>query len=141
MAPYYVDTCIWLNIIKKEEKEYESSKKFLDALMTLKCTVLYSGAILRELEIKLPKQEFQKVKNQLNNGSSFREVESSVEDRNKARRIESQYNFSISFYDLLHMVLARKENAILVTRDEFLLDVAKVYKIQTMKPEDFLSTI
>jgi predicted nucleic acid-binding protein len=54
-----------------------------------------------------------------------------------ARRLEKEFNYEISFFDCLHVVLARKEKAILITRDEKLIMFGSKY-CKVSKPEKFL---
>ena len=58
------------------------------------------------------------------------------EEYESAREIESELNYVISLYDILHMLLARKTNSILITRDKILLEIAKKYSVIAKRPEE-----
>jgi predicted nucleic acid-binding protein len=53
----------------------------------------------------------------------------------RARHIESEERFNISFYDILHMLIAEKEEAMLITRDRKLLELAQKHHILAATPE------
>jgi predicted nucleic acid-binding protein len=57
--------------------------------------------------------------------------------------IESKWihkvNKNIGFFDVTHMLLAKKTKTILVTRDKELLELCKKYNVQTKTPEEVLS--
>lgn len=69
---------------------------------------------------------------------NFRKIDIAKDELEEARKIESETDFEISFYDIIHLVLARKTNSALITRDSKLLEAAKRYSINAGKPEDFL---
>jgi predicted nucleic acid-binding protein len=50
--------------------------------------------------------------------------------------MESILNYEISFYDIIHMIIASKTGAILVTRDRKLLESAKKFSIVAHRPEE-----
>ena len=53
-----------------------------------------------------------------------------------ARKFEQEYK-TLSFYDYLHVAIAKRLNAILITRDKDLTEFAKSH-VKVFKPEDFL---
>ncbi len=73
----------------------------------------------------------------------FREEKSIVfvkaknEDYEFARKIESNNNYEISFYDCLHIALTKRKNAVLITRDKDLMRVAEEH-VLVRKPEELL---
>ena len=142
MVGYYVDTCIWLNLFKKEEGKvpyWMFAKDFLEKVMFSKDIIYYSGFILRELEFVLNDQEL--FKNKL---LFFKEEKSLVfvkakdEDYVLARKIESDNGYKIGFYDCLHVAIAKRMKSVLVTRDNDLIFVANKY-VLVSKPEDLIS--
>ena len=54
------------------------------------------------------------------------------------RKLEAQLEYSISFFDIMHMILAKRADAILVTRDRKLILAAIHYGAETKKPEQCL---
>ena len=69
---------------------------------------------------------------------NFKKIDISIEDLNKARKIESELYYEISFFDIIHMLLSIRTNSILITRDRKLLDVAKDYQATAKRPEELL---
>jgi hypothetical protein len=61
---YYVDTCIWLNLFKKEGDStkgtpfWKIADEFVGKVMVSGSEIVYTDIVLRELEIVLPVQEF-----------------------------------------------------------------------------------
>ncbi|MBI4146546.1 PIN domain-containing protein [Candidatus Woesearchaeota archaeon] len=140
---YYVDTSIWLNLFKKEGDRargvpyWQLAKEFLERVLFSKDDALvYSGIVLRELQIKLGEPTYQEKKRWFEEEPKFLKVEVVNEDKIAARKLESHYDFEISFYDLLHTVLAKRLGLALVTRDEQLLKIAKENGVQAAKPEE-----
>lgn len=98
--------------------------------------IVYSGIVLRELQIRLEENAYQERRRWLEEEPKFIRVDISNDDKAIARKLESRYNFEISFYDLLHTVLAKQLGAALVTRDEQLLKVARENGVHAAKPEE-----
>ncbi len=139
---YYVDTCIWLNLLKKEGDDtkgvpyWKIAEVFIDYVMfTDDKYIAYSGIMLRELESKLSKQKFQDVLSMLKNEEKFRFVGVKEEDYEFAREIESKSSYALSFYDCLHIAVCKRLNLILITRDNLLIKFARGF-IEAKKPEE-----
>lgn len=98
----------------------------------------YSGFLLKEMEFILTKEEFSKKRALFEDSPNFRKIEISKNDITEARKIESELNFSISFYDIIHIILARRSGSVLITRDKKLLEAANKYHINAKKPEELL---
>jgi len=140
---YYVDACIWLNLFKKEGDPakgvpyWQLANEFVGRVMLSKNDeIIYSGIVLRELQIRLEVQAYQERRRWLEEEPKFIKVDISNEDKAAARKLESRYDFEISFYDLLHTVLAKRFGLVLVTRDEQLLKVARENGVHAFKPEE-----
>ena len=50
--------------------------------------------------------------------------------------MEELYEFDISFYDLVHLVIAKRIGATLVTRDRKLIEVAREQGVLAIRPEE-----
>lgn len=142
---FYVDTCIWLNLFKKEGDPikgipyWKIAKDFIDRVMfSDDKEILYSGFILRELQLILNNDKLYKEKRTfLREEPKFKFIKCITEDKVLARKLESESGFEISFYDCLHMAICKRTNSVLVTRDYDLMDFAKDY-IEVQKPENLL---
>ncbi len=141
---YYVDSCIWLNLFKKEGDEkkgkpyWKIARDFLEMVLCDGGIIYYSRFVLKEIEYVLNDKNLYKEKLLfLKKGKSFVYVKSLDEDYFLARRIECETNYVISFFDCLHMATSKRKGAVLVTRDNIFINRAKKYVI-AKKPEDLL---
>jgi predicted nucleic acid-binding protein len=129
---FFIDSCIWLNLFKKEKAYSEVAKKFL-----LKFdNIIFSNLVLRELQYVLNNQELFLEK------KSFMEKEFTVvkvtqEDYIFARKIESELQFALSFYDCIHIATTYRLRGALITRDNDLIRLGKKY-VPVCKPEELL---
>ncbi|MFA5174156.1 MAG: PIN domain-containing protein [Candidatus Pacearchaeota archaeon] len=140
---FYVDSCIYLNLWQKEISNtgipfWKIAKEFFEKLEDENAVVYHSGYLLKELSFILNKEEFTKKKKMFESSPNFRRVMLSDKEFELAREIEIKVNKQISFYEIIHMILARKTNSILITRDKMLLQISKRFKVVAMKPEDLL---
>lgn len=69
--------------------------------------------------------------------TKFRFIEINEEDYSFARKLESELEYALSFYDCLHIAVCRRLGLTLVTRDNDLIRFARRY-ILTEKPENLL---
>jgi len=120
---YYVDTCIWLNILKKEKLFYKSSKELIESN-----EITISTITLKELSYKI---NLNNIITQLNFLTKIEKTKN--EDYLLARKYEKENNFNLSFYDYLHVAIAKRLFLPLVTRDRDLIIFAKTH-IQVFKP-------
>ncbi len=136
---YYIDTCIWLNLFKKEGDEtkgepyFKIAHKFIEKETR---NILYSGIILKELEFILNDEIKFKQKKQFFR-DFFKFIKITDMDYDLARKYEFENNFVISFYDYLHIAICKNNNFILITRDKEMALFAKNY-IEVKKPEELL---
>ena len=139
---YYVDTCIYLNLWKKEYNEnlqlWEFAKDFLEKIEERGDVIYYSGFIMKELIFTLSKEEYIKKRKLFNSNPNFIKEVLTNEEYEEGRNIEIQLKGEIGFYDILHILLSRKTNSILITRDKKLLEVANRMGIEAKKPEEIL---
>ncbi len=144
MKSYYVDSCIYLNLWQEEVDErtgvayWKFAKEFFDRVEDENSVIYYSGFLLKELKYILTEDEFNNKKELFENTLSFKRIVLLRDEFQEARKIELEIEFEISFYDIIHMLLARKSNSILVTRDNKLLEIAKRYSVNAKKPEEVL---
>lgn len=143
---YYVDSCIWLNLFKKEEGSttgapcWMLAKDFINKVISSEeDQIIYTGFILKELKYNLGNEQlFQERYEFLKKEPKFSYVKATPEDYDFARQLETEFNFEISFFDCIHIAISKRLNAILVTRDYLLLEASKKY-ISVDKPEKLLS--
>ena len=128
---YYLDTSIWMDYYEDRQDPSkdigELAFKLLCRLLASNSTIVVSSFLLRELEVTyfldrirglaLP---FEKL---------MQRVDVSDNQREEAKRIAEERNLPKG--DALHAILARDNNAILVSRDkhfELLTDICEVKK-------------
>jgi predicted nucleic acid-binding protein len=139
---YYIDSCIWLNLFKKEGDArkgvpyWKIAKNFVRHCIENKKQIIFSTIVVKEISFKLS-ESFRKIEKELGDISNSEIIKTCPEDYDLARKIEIDNNFEIGFYDCLHTVICRRIGAILVTRDRDLLKIGKKY-VNILKPENLL---
>ncbi len=139
---FYVDTCIYFNLWQKEvEKKtglklWKLAQRFFEKAEEKSFTICYSGFILKELSYILTSEEFHKKRVMFESSPNFLRLTLSREEFEEARRIEQDIRSKISFFDIIHILLAKKSNSVLVTRDKKLIETAKECKATAKKPEE-----
>ena len=142
---FYLDTCIWLNLFKKEgnpEKGipyWKLAKDFIEKVIFSKNSeIIYSGIVIKEIKFKLKDEEKLKEKlSFLEKENRFKFIEVTEKDYSFAKKLESELMYGLSFYDCLHIAICKRLNFILVTRDKYLIKIAKKHIIAG-KPEELL---
>lgn len=143
MIKYYLDACIWLNMLKKEG---DPSKGLPYWQITIDFTdkttnssyeeIIYSAPVMRKVKYKLKNDiVFRRMERLVKINPTFRFVDLTKEDKEFARTLESRSGYEISFFDCLHMAICKRLDAVFVTRDKKLIKFARTY-ITADKPED-----
>lgn len=143
---FYVDSCIWLNLFKKEGDPakglpyWKIAEEFIaKVLFSEDKEIVYSGHILKEIQFKLCNEELFKDRLDFIGGEEkFRRIDVTKEDYAFARKLESESDFGISFYDCIHIAVCSRLNLVLVTRDNDLMEFAKKHIIAD-KPENLFA--
>ena len=134
MKQFYLDTCIWLNLFKKEKNYWQIAKDFIENVMfSNDKEITYSGFVLKELRFKLDNEVYSQKLKFLKD--EFKFIKTTEEDYEFARKLESELKYEISFFDCLHIAICKRLSLILVTRDYRLIKIAKNY-IPTKRPEE-----
>ncbi|MFC1768455.1 PIN domain-containing protein [Nanoarchaeota archaeon] len=140
----YFDTCIWLNLFKKEgdllkgESYWKIAEDLIKrAMFSQDFEIVYSGIVLKEMKYKLNDDFIFKEKLKFFK-KEFRFVKTTNEDYSLARKLESEHNYRLSFYDFLHISLCKRMEFTLVTRDKDLMVLSKGL-ITVKKPEELLT--
>lgn len=143
---YYVDTSIWLNIFKKEGDSskgipyWKLAKDFITkVILSEEDSIVYSGFVLKEVQYGLNNDKlFDSKRRFLKSEPKFNFVKALNEDYRFARRLESEFNFEISFFDCQHIAISKRLGCVLVTRDNKLIENAAKY-IKVSKPENLFT--
>ena len=141
---FYVDSCIYLNLWQEEGDPskgipyWKISKDFFEKFDNEETIIYYSGFLLKEMKFILTEEIYKKKRKLFDSSPNFKKICISSEELNKAREIESELKYKISFFDIIHLLLSIKTNSILITRDRKLLDIAKDYQATAKRPEELL---
>ena len=143
MKKYYVDTCIWLNLFKKEgdatkgKPYWKIAEEFIKYIEKTRNDLIVSTIILKELEHKLGEgiifaKEYFKQK------GFITIIKTENSDYTLARELEKDFGYELGFYDCINIAISRRLDLHLITRDKELLDKAKKL-IKANRPEDLIS--
>ena len=134
---YYIDTSIWIDLLEDREGYNNEplgdfALKLFSLIKAKRATLVISDLLIRELEGYYSPEEingmmipFQKI---------TEKIIATKEQRVEARKIAGERNLPPG--DVLHAILARDSNLILITRDK---DFKKLEDIsEHHKPEDII---
>lgn len=116
----YVDSCIYLNLWKKEFGPWDEPWwRYAADILACNHEICYSGFILKELKYILGEQFGEKrvIFEQ------FQKIIATDEDYTHARQLEKENE--ISFFDCMHIVLAKRSRSVLLPRDKELMHAAR----------------
>jgi|TARA_B100001971_G_C18201454_1_gene544859 predicted nucleic acid-binding protein len=138
---YYVDSCVYLNLWNKEIAEngfpyWEFADRFFKKVEERNLIVYYSGYLLKELSYVLGDQKFIE-RLSFFNPSYFKRISLTKDEYNNAKNIHID-NREISFYDVVHMLLSKKTNSVLITRDRMLIMLCDKHGVEVEIPERVL---
>jgi len=131
---YYVDTSIWRDHLESREDNLrplgEFAFQFLKRIMERRNTVLYSELVVEELKLKYTKEEIEEYCFEfLRDMKLIQKVEISSKQVDEAKKIAQERE--VPKGDVMHAILARDNNAVLISRDhhfDLLQDIVKSYK-------------
>ena len=133
---YYLDTSIWMDFYEDRTDPSKDSGEFafklLCKLLASKSKIVVSTFLLRELETAYSLDEIRGLT--LHFEKLMEKVDVSDKQREEAKKIAEERE--IPKGDVIHAILARDNDAILISRDkhfQLLKDICEV-----MKPEDIM---
>ena len=136
---YYVDSCIWLNLFKKEGDEtkgvpyWKLAKDFIED----ENNIIVSTIVIKELSFKI-EEKLNYVMKFFKDNESIKMIKTVPEDYDLARKFEDEEEVKISFYDYLHVAISKRLNIPLITRDKDLIIFAKKH-IEVYRPEELIN--
>ncbi|MBU0760474.1 MAG: PIN domain-containing protein [Nanoarchaeota archaeon] len=137
----YLDSCIWLNLFKKESDStsgvqwWKLTKDFIEQVEERDGKVIVSTIVLKELYFKT-KDKFNRIQKFFKESEYIEIVKTTSEDYELARKWEQEHGL-LSFYDYIHVAITKRLNIQLITRDKDLIEFAKSY-VEVFKPEDLI---
>ena len=131
---FYLDTSIWLDFYEKRGENGEAALKLIEKLITENKTILYSEIIIRELKkLGYSQDEIYEIF-RIAKPDNIRKVHVYKEYIKEADRISSEKKIPLA--DAVHAILARENNAQLISRDN---DFNEIKHITVTKlPEEFI---
>jgi predicted nucleic acid-binding protein len=137
MAKYYIDTNIWRDFVESRVDYLrplgEFAFQFLKRVIKNKDLVIYSEFILDELNQKYTLQEIEKYCFKLlRDAKLIEEVPFTDRQLNEALKVASERR--VSKGDAIHAILARDNDAVVITRDQHFTLLQDIVK--SLKPEE-----
>ena len=134
---YYVDTSIWMDLYEdrtgfNNEPLGDYALKLFILIRAKKNKLIITDLLVRELEMNYSLEEINGMMKPFEN--IIEKIIATKEQRNEAKRFAEERNIPPG--DVLHTIIARDNNLILITRDKHfrqLEDISKHYK-----PEDII---
>ena len=136
MKVFYVDTSIWRDLFENRKDNVKPLGEFA-FMFCKKCiennwTILISEFLIYELTKNLTKEQINSFLNE------YKQILINVKTTNKelkqANTLSKQRK--VSFGDVLHAILARNNNAVIVSRDKHFDDLRDI--AECFKPEELI---
>ena len=134
---YYVDTSIWRDYYEDRKDNLkplgEFAFEFFRKVKINNDKILYSDLVIEELNKAYNNDEIKQIFNIIQEDNLLEKVEISKIQVKEA--LELKRRLQIPFGDALHAILAKDNDAILITRDEHF---QKLDFVNVKKPEDLI---
>ncbi|MFH1505926.1 MAG: PIN domain-containing protein [archaeon] len=139
MARYYFDSCIWRDHYENRfGPKGRPLGKYATALfmkiMKDGNTLLFSKFILNELRLSYTMEEINVMMNLLYVAQVLKKIEIQSEDRIEAEKIAKDRSLPLT--DVLHAILARNNNAIMISQDKHFQRLKDIVEVK--RPEEIL---
>lgn len=135
MTSYYIDTCIWRDYLENREDNFRPLGEWAFMLFKLvekeDGVVLYSSFVIDELWKKYTEKEINDMLKIIKNVWEVKATKQQIQEAAILGKIRG-----MGFSDAIHAILARDNNAILVTRDNHFIDLTDIATIK--KPEELI---
>ncbi len=139
---YYIDSCIWLNLFKKEGDPskgipyWKIAEDFIEHIEKSNDVIVVSPVVLKELFFKL-EDKYSIAKDFFDKCTCINLIKLASEDYSFARKLESELQYQLGFFDCLHIAICKRLQITLITRDKELLRVAKMH-VSAYRPEELI---
>lgn len=128
-----IDTNIILDFLLSSKNNLKSAKDFFKATLSCKHTIFLCEPVMFELKAHgFDKDAEELIFQLMRTKNKIKFIEETNEDLNQAKNIIR--NSNLPFNDVLISILAKKANAIVVTRDKHFLELQQI--VDSFKPED-----
>jgi len=144
MQNYYVDTCVYMNLWKKEVDENKKplwllAKEFFELAESRGSTIFYSGFVLKELLFLISTDDYLKKREFFEDNKLFKKVILNEEEYKKAQHIKNKNQDNCSLFYIIHIILSKKTDSILVTQDKELMTLAKIFGVIAKTPQEIIN--
>jgi predicted nucleic acid-binding protein len=144
MQNFYVDTCIYLNLWKKEVDKRGNplwlfAKKFFELAELNDAKIFYSGFILKELLFLLSTNDYLEKRKFFEENKLFEKALLSRSEYKKAISLKNKLKTNCSLIDIIHVLLASKTKSILITQDKELLKLSNRNNVKAQTPQEIIN--
>ena len=133
---YYIDTAIWRDLHENRSDRFRPlgdwAFELFKKIRKDKGKILYSNLIIDELSIAYNKEIIKKLFEDIS--ELLEKVEIKKEQIKEAKKLNKE--LKIPFGDVLHGILARDNNAIMITRDHHFEELQGMVDVK--KPEELI---
>ncbi|MFH0936197.1 MAG: PIN domain-containing protein [Candidatus Woesearchaeota archaeon] len=134
---YYIDSCIWVDYFENRSDKFrplgEWALGIIKKIIKENGLFIFSDHLIDELETKYTSEKLNKFLEIIPEKLIIR-INTNERQAKEAFKIKNK--LKIPFGDVLHAILARDNNAILVTRDKHFYEIEKQVTIR--KPEELI---
>ena len=135
---YYIDACIWRDFHENREDKFRPLGEWAFNLFRLiretKSKVLYSDLIKDELSKDYNQEQIVEIFRIISEEGLLEKIELKKEQFQEAAKLKRERN--LPFGDCLHAIIARDNQAIMITRDKHFEELQDV--VESYKPEDLV---
>lgn len=134
---YYIDSCIWRDYFENRSDKFRPLGDWAFSLIKLiiqeNNLIIYSDLVEEELHEGFSEEDIKKIISIVPKENLVK-IESSSEQLKEAIQIAKKLRIPVK--DTLHAILARDNDAIMVTRDKHFYELSG--KVTIKKPEDLI---
>lgn len=135
---FYLDASIWRNYYENRSDRFrplgEWALNLLNNALENEDFILYSDMVIKELQIKYGSEEINKILGVVSKRGLLIKAGISESQSKEAAALCRQRK--VAFGDALHAILARDNNAIMITRDRHFLELADIAEVK--RPEELI---
>jgi len=135
---FYLDSAIWRDYSENRSDRFrplgEWALTLINNALENEDFILYSEFVVKELKVKYSDEEINNILEIVSKRNLLVKVDISKSQAKEAAILCEQRK--VAFGDALHAILARDNNAIMVTRDKHFLELTDIAEVK--KPEDLI---
>lgn len=137
MVNYYIDSCIWIDYFEDRHDRFrplgEWAFLLLKKIVQEKQKIILSNVLMNELQKRYSHKELEYLFQIIPECRLLR-IKAGAKNTNDAKELRNHRE--LPFADILHSVIAKENNAILVSRDRHFQELQSY--IRVFKPEELI---